>query len=202
MKGRFQMLEDETLNLKPGFLAPNGLGSFVLLGVFIVLIVLMCSLLPSGAGAADELTVTPAHIEQYIYDFLGPAQDKRRAKAPEYASMIHEISVREGIDPLLSAVTVGAESSFWARAVGRTHGETGLMQVHSPEARRGHDLTTARGQLEAGISYLAGRYEVCGEGNHVKAVGAYISGRCNGVPGKAKYRVRKWRKARARLLGQ
>ena len=100
---------------------------------------------------------------------------------PEYATEITNAVVAaqndKGIPAQLLISVMYHESSFNSKAIGKL-GEIGLGQVHGL-AKRGCDLSTARGQVECSASWLARwKHECPGSDWHNPLVG-YASGSCH-----------------------
>lgn len=147
----------------------------------------------SAAALAEEPAAGPAPstastygdhavdvVERYILAFLGPLRDVRWRRVPFLARTIVDAASRYGLDPLLVAVVVRYESSYWEARKGATRGrgrhkrpadptadpllgakgEKGLMQVWG-SAASGCDLSTAEGQLDCGCRWLASRIASC-----------------------------------------
>jgi hypothetical protein len=86
-----------------------------------------------------------------------PKTQKRAAKVKHFT--IAE-SIKRNLDPLLVFLIMFEESSFRPRAIGRSHGELGLMQVHGVAAD-GCELETPEGQIECGLNWLEKCYQKC-----------------------------------------
>ena len=132
-----------------------------------------------------------SEVEVYIKRFLGKMRDKRWKRVSILARLIVDSANKYGLDYMLVTVVVRRESSFWEGAVGSI-GEYGLMQIHPKnyKARKGHDLRTSRGQLEAGCALLAKCIKYCykpklnEKQNLLRALTLYQSGTCNSkIPG-------------------
>ena len=118
-----------------------------------------------------------------------PDDELRRRRVSElpYGAILQEVSARHGVDSLLLAAVVEAESGFDPTAVSE-RGAVGLMQVlPSTAAQFGEfDLRDPRANVEAGalyLGYLLARYDE----NLELAVAAYNAGpgtvdRFGGVP--------------------
>jgi len=131
------------------------------------------------------------------------SRDKRWDRAPDVAVLIVEAARERGLDPYLVAVVVEAESSFHEGGPDGAVGEKGLMQVHGEALRRalrrGYDMDSSWGQLQAGCDHLLERLEEC-NGHVQKALAAYQTGSCNSKAGGSKRRLRLYKRAK-KLFG-
>lgn len=129
---------------------------------------------PSGFDCHDLKSRHVLEVEMVIDDYFRGVAIRRRQAAMEIASLVVDVACSNGVDPILLAVFVTVESGWTTNAVGAI-GERGLLQVHGVAAR-GHDLTTARGQLEAGASWLSRCVRACG--SLLGGMAMYQSGKC------------------------
>lgn len=122
---------------------------------------------PPGVSRVQE-------IEEYINHFLEGThnKDRRRKRAPELARLIVEEAEAAGVDPLVLAIILKRESSFYEARGGDRKGltgkigERGLGQLHGVAAMRarglGCDLKTSRGQICGAARWFAACKERCG----------------------------------------
>ena len=127
------------------------------------------------------------------------SRDKRWDRAPDVATLIVEAARARDLDPYLVAVVVEAESSFREGGPDGAVGEKGLMQVHGEALRqalkKGYDMDTAWGQLQAGCDHLAERLEEC-NGRIQRALAAYQTGSCKSQAGGSERRLRLYKRAK------
>jgi len=140
-----------------------------------------------------------AKIEAFITLFLEPvkAHPKYKERLANTIALIPTIikySDAYGVCPILVAVTAADESSFQSRVIG-ARGEVGILQVMPGNGYRKEDLQTVEQQIDAGCRKLAESLQRCPR-SAVDAVGHYLTGKCAGVPTKARERVRRWDEAR------
>ena len=104
------------------------------------------------------------------------AERKVWKEAPDLGRLIVEAADNAGVPWSVILVLVQFESGFRVGVEGRI-GERGLLQVHG-QAAKGHDLSTAAGELAAGAMWYATMLEKCGD--QYQALQAYQTGRCRG----------------------
>jgi hypothetical protein len=112
-----------------------------------------------------------AYTEHFLQHYPG-----RLENALALMPAIEKLSSDYGIEPLVVVVTIASESSFRSNVIGFEKREIGLMQVHGICAR-GEDMTSAKGQLEAGIKCLAMARDAC-DGSTRQMLTMYASGSC------------------------
>jgi len=112
-------------------------------------------------------------VDQYIQYFMADVPMYRYRNAREYAPFVVAYSEQYDIDPLLLAVTISLESSWYPDVVGKL-GERGLTQVHGVAAR-GYDLTDAEQQIEAGAAWLSKCIDKC-DGDVLGGISMYQAG--------------------------
>lgn len=139
-------------------------------------------------------------VALYGSDFVG--YDKRAALIHELApGLVRQAEVR-GIDPILVATSISAESA-WKPDVKGKLGEVGLMQVHGMCAV-GYQLLSPAEQIRAGIDCLAAAITAC-EGSVEAGLVRYLTGRCTtekaSVRRRVNYRMMRWREAAVRFGG-
>ena len=135
-----------------------------------------------------------AILTSYVEWFFSKTNKAGLKPAKKLIPLVIAAAEKENLDPLLVAVVISCESSWKVGAVGRSHGEVGLMQLHG-QAKRGFDVTTVEGNLAAGCRWLASRIEKYGSVE--RGVRHYI-----GFSERAKkagtWRMRKYREAQQR----
>jgi len=162
---------------------------------------------PVSIGEPREGVSEVAEVETYIKTFVAngrkeqrAARDRRWKAIPELAALIVEVAREWSLDPLLVAVVVKYESSFYQASVGAV-GELGLMQVWGKAARdddgKPYDLDTSRGQLMAGCHHFVRCLEQCG-GDVLSALKAYQSGQCGASRTGAGLRYREYLAVRSK----
>lgn len=202
----------------------NKHGRVLIAILVVVLVLLLIWLLPSGASSAPlrwkaeptqwdrQHLITGDHVTEYIRDYLVKGCDKRRTKSGRAAckglmerrkrwkradplgQMIDEIADSFDLDPLVLAVVVRRESSFYEqpRLEGKL-GEQGLTQVHGYALRMaraaGYDMRTSEGQLKAGALHLVHCREEC-DGTLYQTLSKYQSGHCRTRAGGPRYRTK------------
>jgi hypothetical protein len=126
-------------------------------------------------------------------------KDARWKRAPELAGIIHEEATNYGIDPLVLAVIVQAESTYREGDLRGKLGEVGLTQVWGAARKcdRSANLKTSRGQVRAGACWYAFALERCK--TELGALHGYQSGQCHSRAYGPLYRSRLIKKARARI---
>lgn len=136
--------------------------------VFVIMVfILFACLFALVDYANSEETSDRVRVERHIDHFrrnltLDVHLTKTEAIKQEYVSDVLDAAKEEGIDPLLLAVTISAESS-WIENVRGDKGEIGLCQImpKSPFAK-GKDLATRQGLLRACSSVLKHCSDKCG----------------------------------------
>lgn len=81
---------------------------------------------------------------------------------PQAAEIVQVVQVeakQHDIDPVLIYSIIAVESRFKIKAIGKTHGERGLMQL-KPKYH-GNVPLDVRNNLKIGIKYLASMYRAC-----------------------------------------
>ena len=161
---------------------------------FLILIVVVICIYSENVNADDS-----ADVETYISTFLKntPA---RRAKALKLAPVVIAESRAMEFDPLLVAVLISLESSWKTDATGGI-GEIGLMQVlPGGVCAKGQDLTTAHGQIKAGVNCLKLSRDACGD-DLTRILTMYASGKCVSKSNRTKRlvekRIRIYRRSKA-----
>ena len=122
--------------------------------------VLIAMLIAPVAALPEEKPAAVVELEAFIADWFGDVAPWRRDRAVKLVPTVVKVADRYNVDPLLVAVVIARESSWSINVIGK-RGEVGLMQVHGVAAK-GHNLSIADGQLEAGVSWLARCIDVCG----------------------------------------
>jgi hypothetical protein len=140
-----------------------------------------------------------AKLEAFITLFLEPvkAHPKYRERLANTLALIPVIlkyADAYGVCPILVAVTAGDESSFQSRVIG-ARGEVGILQVMPGRGYKRENMETVEQQISAGCQRLAESFHSCPR-SAVDAVGHYLTGKCGGVPTKARERVKRWEAAR------
>lgn len=169
-----------------------------------------------ASGPLEAASKTERIVEIFTYrDGALRPSDPRHKLVGEIARAIDTSAELYGLDPALLAACTYAESSMDPRAVGASHGETGLLQVHGQARRRcrvaGLDLDDPTDQIYCGSQWLAHLSTHCGQvvKNHERCIrerspeacagglAAFISGACR--PSKSvarkvgyRYRLRRW----------
>ena len=72
--------------------------------------------------------------------------------------LVMELSQKHKVDPMLVLAVIQVESNFNPKAVGRSHGETGLMQLHPRYFPKTFDIEQ---NLSLGIKHLAQKLKQC-----------------------------------------
>ena len=183
--------------MRRGFL--NEKGTIVVGILFVFLAALMACILPGpahGDPVPEAAAVrTPTQIvEAHVRWFFRNVNPQRMQKPLELVPIVVEVSQEHHVDPLLVATMIDVESSWRPTANGAV-GEQGLLQVHGM-ARKGFDMETPRGQLQAGVTYLVASHKKCK--TIVGALRRYQTGQCKSTKGSALYRARRWQQARKR----
>jgi len=134
-------------------------------------------------GVPAAMKGVPAAISKAVKSFLStPLKSStadivksRKKIATTYGSDIKAAADKYGVDADLVVRLIQAESNGNPNAVSPV-GARGLMQVMPDTAKGlGVDITTTKGQIEAGVKYLAELLEKTG-GDQVRAVAAYNAG--------------------------
>ncbi len=119
-------------------------------------------------------------IEAYLKDELKIYKNRIKKVLP-LVPFIVKTAIENNVDPLLVSIIIYHESSWRVNTPNGKIGERGLMQVHGVAAK-GHNTSTPKGQLEAGITHLARCKKVCCENgceDETKMMlGCYQTGRC------------------------
>ena len=134
-----------------------------------------------------------SEITAYLMDWTKNLAMRHWRRAAKHIASAAHWSTYYNVDPLLVSVTITLESSWDPNAQGDI-GEIGLMQLHSPEAKRGFDLTDPNQQIEAGVKWLRTCIDQCG-GDVRQGVNKYATGECKKPWGKLDYRMRRYRRA-------
>lgn len=133
--------------------------------------------LQSTDESINELT----EYVEWFFQQSGPEYRKKAIR--EYIPLVVAYSKEFGVDPLLVATVISHESGWRANVVGKSRSEIGLMQVHGvargEALRRRIPLSTPRGQLVAGVSWLKRGLDKCDD--TVKALGWYMTGKCKNI---------------------
>jgi len=201
---------------------------FLLIAILVVIVIWMIPWPTESKGLGDEPSVwggqklvTADHVEDYIKRFLsasckkrkeGPGRDacievtlnqKRARRAPKLAAMIDRIADERGVDPLVVAVVVDHESSFYEKIRDGKDGEQGLMQVHGQVLKKalskGYDMKTSEGQLSAGTDELKRCQEEECDGSLVGTLSCYQAGNCKTSAFGPKVRTRKVKRERSKI---
>ncbi|MCP4679692.1 MAG: lytic transglycosylase domain-containing protein [Deltaproteobacteria bacterium] len=147
----------------------------------IVYLAFLASLCLAVAPAADRDPVDG--VQAAISRLLRPVPRHRLRRDETALRALSEDIVATArkyrIDEYLLTAMAYCESTFRPTARGSL-GERGLVQV-GRGARQGCDLTTDRGQLECGASWLRKGIERCG--SLKGGLTAYATGRCSVSPG-------------------
>lgn len=116
-------------------------------------------------------------LQSFISDFMHTRSETNTKAALALIPLIVRHSESNDINPLLTAFIISLESSFLTDAVGENN-DTGLMQVvKGGVCARGQDLTTADGQIKAGVECLARARDSC-DGSLKQMLTMYASGKC------------------------
>jgi soluble lytic murein transglycosylase-like protein len=159
--------------------------------------------------AAYLIAVQPSHelkqtveLERYVNWYFDKQSEKykymnfekRRLRTIAMIPMIVEESNKSGIDPTLTIVVMKYESSFRPGiiAILPNKGE-GLMQAHGVAAK-GFDMSTVRGQVQAGVRCLAYFRDTC-KGHLLNTLTAYQTGKCRPIIKSARWRYRAYLRA-------
>jgi soluble lytic murein transglycosylase-like protein len=153
--------------------------------VIVVLAIAFACLVFTPMARGDDLAAVRQHVETFHRN-VGP---QKRNRALALVPLVIEAAHKAGIDPLLLAHRVSAESS-WRQSVVGDAGERGLVQVHGVAAK-GYDLTTPRGQLEAGAAWLRACLDMC-NGDLTQSITAYRVGRCKTTDKRVQNQVRRF----------
>jgi hypothetical protein len=145
------------------------LGVFLLIGFFVMLTLLFW--LPTAHGAERE---DYQRISNYVEWFHRNVKPERKEKASEIIPYVILESKKYNIDPLLVACLISLESSWRSRSGALN--EVGLMQIMPNKWARQFDLTTEKGQIEAGVYRLNLALTKCK--SLESALTHYASGRC------------------------
>lgn len=128
-------------------------------------------------------------IRSYIYDFMATRSESDRNRALGLSSVVYSESLRNNVDPLLTAMIISLESS-WRSDVTGDGIDHGLMQVRrGGVCARGQDLTTPHGQIKAGVECLALSREQC-SGSLEQTLTMYASGKCVSKSVRTKRKIR------------
>jgi len=174
---------------------------FAIVPVLIVLVSIVAGAEPVELEQPDDRAVVD--VDRAIRFFLhespcwGLAMDAAGRRA--MAEQIAKAAADNDVPALLLTLIAKRESSFDPSAIGSSHGEIGILQVHGLAAR-GCELDTVEGQLDCGAKWMRRAFEVCGSWD--KAIIAYASGRCDASKDSKLFknsfsRFRQWHKARA-----
>ena len=136
------------------------------------LIVLLLFIAGWFATAPAESGEKP-HVA-YLEHFL-QLYPKRLDNAMKVMPTVESHAKKYGFEPIVPTVIISCESA-WKSGVSGTVGELGLMQVHGFCARK-RDLSTPRGQVEAGMACLAMARDAC-DGSLTQTITMYMSGSC------------------------
>lgn len=138
-------------------------------------------------------------LRQYVQWVFRDSSATRLRKALLYVPLVEREARNQNWDPLLIGVNITEESGWKANIVSKSrHRERGLMQVHGVAAR-GFDLSSPRGQIRAGVTWLSRGRIKCG--NSLPSVlSYYMTGSCNqtNLPA-VKRRLRKYENAKRRF---
>lgn len=149
------------------------------------------------ANEIDRETIASIEVTRYIDSWVSKYspgyQNVLKRRALPHVPSVVKWSLYYDIDPLLTAVTISLESS-WIKGATGAIGEVGLMQVHSPKAKKGFDLSTGDGQIQAGVHWLRVCIDEC-NGSLEQGVNNYGTGSCTKEWSMRDYRLRKYRKA-------
>jgi len=134
--------------------------------------------------------MTKIIILMMIAEYFGGVYPKSEALAQSYVPIVIEECDKENVDPIMMATIITFESGWRTHAVGKKRGEIGLGQLLG-EAKGGSDLKTPRKQINKSVIWFAKKKKQC-NGNLVRAIGAYMSGKCKALTmAKERYRFYK-----------
>lgn len=153
------------------------------------------SLLPASSLEAPQAPTAILEpevvLESYLEWFFASTNKRALKPAKKLIPMVVAAAQKEGLDPLLVAVIISCESTWNVKAVGASHGEVGLMQLHG-QSKVGFDVTTIEGNLAAGCAWLASRIEKYGS---VEAGVRHYIGFSSRAKRAATWRMKKYREA-------
>jgi len=175
----------------------TSLGEATITSLLLLAIILVVYIIPWPVASSTETELTDlGAVESHIKWFHQNVSEKKLNKALKHAPVVVEVAHKYDVDPILIAVQIDVESSWNSKANGAI-GEEGLMQVHGI-ARMGFDMSTPKGQIEAGVNHLVMWNEKC-RGVLEWTLCGYHSGHCRSSKCRGKKRAKLWRKARVRL---
>lgn len=169
----------------------------VILGVLILILVLIVCWWPEVYGNTD---VPRSAAYQYVDSYFGCCASCKKCKflerealtrwMPQVIAATHQIneSRKIKIPPLLAVVTATKESGWRPMAEGKSHGETGILQVHGAARKRCLDRSIG-GLIYCGVDWLGLALDACG-GDLEKGVTKYMTGNCKPIINAARKRVR------------
>lgn len=134
-----------------------------------------------------------AEVTRYVEDWSKNLPTRYRRRALRHVYSVAHWSIYYDIDPLLVAVLISLESSWNTRARGKL-GEIGLMQVLARGARKGFNLSTGDGQIQAGVRWLRVCIDDC-DGSIRRGVNNYATGSCTKNWRGLRYRMRLYSRA-------
>jgi hypothetical protein len=140
---------------------------------FSAILIWVALLTPFAVCAESSAVTAEERIGDYLADWMRDCSQARQDRALALVPLVVSISDEYGIDPVLVAVMVSAESSWIPGAVG-PKGELGLLQVHG-RALRGAERTT-EGLLRAGVEWFAHCVDAA-EGDPQRAIAVYMTGK-------------------------
>jgi len=141
----------------------------------------------SHAESGEAIDYTdPAPVEAYIEWFHRNVRPGLTERAIVVLPIVMEYSAKYNLDPLLVACIISWESS-WRPREGALK-EVGYMQVMPGKWSKRFDLTTPRGQIEAGVYRLKMASDRCGSLN--SALTHYASGSCRSKSEITKKKIR------------
>lgn len=73
-------------------------------------------------------------------------------------AIVEQVAPKHGMDPKLVIAIIAVESNFNPKAIGKSHGEVGLMQLHPKYFKGSFD---PKKNIEMGVKYLASLKKRC-----------------------------------------
>jgi hypothetical protein len=174
--------------------------------IIVIAVVLVTVIFLSLANANEPEPSTDfvaiSEVEQWIGYYLH-YRPKHFYRAVEYAPIIVDTIKKYGIQRsdthLVVSTIITLESAWLYDAIGFKLQEQGLMQVHG-RCARGFDLSTPRGQIEAGVNCFRICLETCNN-NLEQAINKYGTGYCRPIRSFVARRLRLYRKIVKRVRG-
>jgi hypothetical protein len=134
-----------------------------------------------------KIKTNKKEVSLFCDDWFKDRKRRNRKSADRFIEIVAEETALRGIDPLAVSMVISRESAWMSNVIGKKRNERGLMQVHGVAAK-GFDISTPRGQIQAGVNHLRVCLDKCGD--YDGAFRCYATrGHCNG----------RWKKARERF---